>query len=101
MLAYRFKVIRMMDNETISGFNFKLCDIVNESFALMEKYLDIKSVRKTLRFLLERFAYKVAAIEEDRDLNTMSLKELMGLLQTFELNLKINKKEKSIAFQIE
>ena len=31
----------------------------------------------------------------------MSLKELMGSLQTFELNLKMNKKEKSIAFQAE
>ena len=31
--------------------------------------------------------------------NTMSLKELMGSLQTFELNLKMNKKEKSIDFQ--
>ena len=49
----------------------------------------------------ERFAYKVVAIEEARDLNTMSLKELMGSLQTFELNLKMNKKEKSIALQAE
>ena len=49
----------------------------------------------------ERFAYKVATIEEARDLNTMSLKKLMGLLQTFELNLKMNKKEKSITFQVE
>ena len=66
-----------------------------------KKYSDIKLVKKTLRSLPERFAYKVAAIEEARDLNTMSLKELMGSLQTFELNLKMNKKEKSIAFQDE
>ena len=51
--------------------------------------------------MLERFAYKVAAIEEARDLNIMSLKELMRSLQTFELNLKMNKKEKSIALQAE
>ena len=31
----------------------------------------------------------------------MRLDELMGLLQTFELNLKMNKKEKSIAFQVD
>ena len=91
----------MMENETISDFNSKLCDVANEAFALREKYSDIKLVRKTLRSLPERFAYKVAAIEEARDLNTMSLKELMGSLQTFELNLKMNKKEKSIAFQVE
>ena len=94
MLATRFEDLRMMENETISDFNSKLCDIANEGFALREKYSDIKLVRKTLRSLPERFAYKVAAIEEARDLNTMSLKELMGSLQTFELNLKMNKKKK-------
>ena len=91
----------MMENETINDFNSKLCDIANEAFAFGKKYSDIKLVRKTLRSLPERFAYKVAAIEEDCDLNTMSLKELMGSLQIFELNLKMNKKEKSIAFQAE
>ena len=75
----------MMENETISDFNSKLCDIANEAFALGEKYSDIKLVRKTLRSLPERFAYKVIAIEKARDLNTMSLKKLMGSLQTFEL----------------
>ena len=71
MLASRFEDLRMMENETISDFNSKLCDLANEAFALREKYLDIKLVRKTLRSLSERFAYKVAAIEEARDLNTM------------------------------
>ena len=98
MLATRFEELRMMENETISDFNSKLCDIANEAFAFEEKYSNIKLVRKTLRYLPEGFAYKVATIEEARDLNTMSLKELIGSLQTFELNLKMNKKEKSIAF---
>ena len=101
MLTTRFEDLRMMENETISDFNSKLCDIANEAFALGKKYSDIKLVRKILKSLPKRFAYKVAAIEETRDLNTMSLKELMGSLQTFELNLKMNKKEKSIALQAE
>ena len=79
MLATRFEDLRMMENKTISEFNSKLCDIANEAFALEEKYSDIKLVKKALRSLPERFAYKVEAIEA-RDLNTMSLKELMGSL---------------------
>ena len=90
-----------MENETINDFNSKLCDIENEAFTLRKKYSDIKLVRKTLRSLPERFAYKVAAIEEAHNLNTMTLKDLMGSLQTFELLLKMNKKEKSIVFQAE
>ena len=72
-----------------------------KSLHLGKKYLDITLVSKTLRSLSEKFAHKVAAIEEDRDLNTMSLKMLMGSLQTFELNLNMNKKENSIALQAE
>ena len=42
-----------------------------------------------------------SAIEEAKDVNTMRLDELMGSLQTLELNLKQNKNEKSIALQAE
>ena len=97
MLTSRFEDLKMIEHETISDFYSKLCDIANESFALEEKYLDTKLVKKTLRSLPERFAYKVIAIEEARDVSTMKLDELMGSLHTFELNLKQNKKEKSIS----
>ena len=96
MLAFRFEDLRMLEDETISDFNLKLCDIANEAFTLGEKYYETKLVRKTLRSLPERFAYKVDAIEEAKDVSTMQLDELMGSLQTFELNLNQNKKEKCI-----
>ena len=56
-------------------------------------------MRKTLRSLTERFAYKVTAIEEARDKSAMRLDELIGSLKTFGMNLKQNKKVKSIALQ--
>ena len=99
MLASKFEDLNMLEHETINDFNSKLCDIANEAFTFGEKYSDTKLVRKTLRSLPERFTYKVAAIEEACDVQNMRLDELMGSLQTFELNLKMNKKEKSIAFQ--
>ena len=34
LLATRFEKLRMLEDETISDFNSKLCDIANESFAL-------------------------------------------------------------------
>ena len=54
-----------------------------------------------MRSLPERFAYKVAAIEEAHDVQNMRLDELMGSFQTFELNLKMNKKDKNTTFQAE
>ena len=101
MLASKFEDLRMLDDESINDFNSKLCEIANEAFTLGEKYPEIKLVRKTLRSLPDRFAIKVAAIEEANDVNTMRLDELIRSLQTFELNLKQNKKKKSIAFRAE
>ena len=99
MLASKFEDLRMLEDETISDFNSKLCDITNEAFILGEKYSETKLVRKTLRSLPERFAYKVAAIEEAKDVSTMKLDELMGSFQTFELNLSQNKRRKTLMFE--
>ena len=99
ILTTRFEQLKMHEDECIANFNSKLCDIANESFALREKYLDAKLVRKTLRSLPERFAYKVAAIEEAKDVDSMKLDELMGSLHTFELKFKKDKKENGIAFR--
>ena len=104
ILTSRFENLGMKEDESISQFNSRLCDIANEAFALGEKYSEEKLVRKTLRSLPKRFAYKVTAIEEAKDVQNMKLEELMGSLRTFEMNLdeeRGDKKSKGIAFQAE
>ena len=98
ILTTKFEQLKMHEDKCIANFNSKLCDIANESFALGEKYSDAKLVRKTLRSLPERFAYKVAAIEEAKDVDSMKLDELMGSLRTFELKFKKDKKENGMDF---
>ena len=49
---------------------------------------------KTLRSLPKRFAYKVTAIEEAKDVTSMKLEELMGSLRTFEMNFEEEQGEK-------
>ena len=51
----------------------------NEAFALRQKYSKEKLKRKALRSLNKRFAYKVTAIEEAKDVQTMKLEELGSL----------------------
>ena len=46
MLVSRFEDLKMIESETISNFNSKLCDIANEAFTIGEKYSDTKLVRK-------------------------------------------------------
>ncbi|KAI3465123.1 hypothetical protein Pfo_021786 [Paulownia fortunei] len=101
MLASRFEDLRMLESESTTNFNGKLCDIASEVYAFGEKDMDIKLIRETLRSLLERFAYKVIAIEESHDITKMRLDELIGSLQTFQMNLKQNKREKEVALQVD
>ncbi|XP_057771161.1 uncharacterized protein LOC130990971 [Salvia miltiorrhiza] len=99
-LATRFEELKMDENETISIFHGKILAIADESFSLGEKISEEKLVRKVMRALPERFDYKIAAIDEARDVSDMKLEELIGSLRTFEMNLRSEKtgKGKSIVF---
>ncbi|XP_012840500.1 PREDICTED: uncharacterized protein LOC105960834 [Erythranthe guttata] len=101
MLATRFEDLRMEETETVRDFNSKLCDIANEAHGLGETYPEVKLVRKVLRSMPDRFAYKVTAIEEASDVDSLRLEDLIGNLQTFENKLNISRmdKERKIALQ--
>ena len=96
-LTTRFESFRMHDDESLSKFYTKLCDIANKSFVLGEKIPESTLVKKIMRSLPDRFSSKVIAKEEAKDLDSMKVDDLMGSLHTFEMTLKHRKKEKSIA----
>ena len=74
----------------------KLKDIVNLAFNLRETIPKRKIMRKVLRSLPERFHAKITAIEESKDIDKIPLTELVGNLQTYELELtRIGKSSKS------
>ena len=56
-------------------------------------------MKKILKSFLDRFQAKVTAIEENKEVDTNKVKELIGSLQTFKTTLKQRKKEKSIALK--
>ncbi|XP_058222995.1 uncharacterized protein LOC131332716 [Rhododendron vialii] len=103
MLTTRFEDLRMQEDETFDSFVTKLSDIVNSFHALGEPIPNLKVCRKVLRSLPERFRAKVVAIEESDKVDDILFEELVGKLQTFELN-HLSKKptlkpNKSIAFK--
>ena len=87
LLRAKFMNLRMSEEETINNINGRLCDIEIESFSLGEKISDERLVEKALRSLPLRFAYKETTIREAKDLKRMRRVELMGSLQTFEIEL--------------
>ena len=77
----------MEEDELFNEFYAKLKDIVNSAFNLGETIPKPKIARKVLRSLPERFHTKIMAIKESKDIDKISLIELVGNLQTYELGL--------------
>ena len=78
MLTTKFENIKMHENQTFSSFYFELSDVVNSSFNVGKPILDLKVVRKILRSLPKGFRPKVPAIEENKDIDSMRVDELVG-----------------------
>ena len=95
-LTTSFEEIKMEEDESFNEFYAKLKDIVNLAFNLGETIPELKIVRKVLKFLPKRFHAKITAIEESKDIDKISLTELVGNLLTYELGLtRIGKSRKS------
>ena len=98
-LTSKFESVRMSDNESFDEFYAKLIDIVNSIFNLGEIYDQPKIVRKILRSLTEDFRPKVTAITESKDMDSIPVDELVGSLQSYELDLPKTTKSKSMALK--
>ena len=99
MLATKFENIRLHENQTFSSFYSKLSDIVNSSFNLGEPIPNSKVVRKILRSFQERFRLKVTTTEESKDIDSMTVDELIGFIQTYEMTLPNTYKPKDFTFK--
>ena len=64
-----------------------------------EIYDQPKIVRKILRSLTENFRPKVTVITESKDVDSIPVDELVGSLQSYELNLPKTSKFKSMALK--
>ena len=89
----------MSDDESFDKFYAKLNDIVNSAYNLGEIYDQPKIVRKILRSLTENFRPKVTAITESKDVDSIPVDELVGFLQSYELDLPKTSKSKSMALK--
>ena len=89
----------MSDDESFDEFYAKLNDIVNSAYNLGEIYDQPKIIRKILRSLTEDFRPKVTAIIESKDVDSILVDELVGSLQSYELDLPKTGKSKSMALK--
>ena len=90
----------MSDDESFNEFYAKLNNIVNSAYNLGEIYDQLKIVRKILKSLTEDFRPKVTVITESKDVDSIPVDELVGSLQSNELDLPKTSKSKSIALKL-
>ena len=93
-LTSKFESIRMSDDESFNEFYARLNEIVNSTYNLGEIYDQPKIVRKILRSLIKNFRFKVTAITESKDVDSIPVDELVGSLQSYELDLPKTSKSK-------
>ena len=89
----------MFNDECFDEFYAKLNDIVNSIYNLGEIYDQPKNVRKILRSLTEDFRLKVTNITKSKDVYSITVDELVGSLQSYELDLPKINKSKSMALK--
>ncbi|KAG9446383.1 hypothetical protein H6P81_012511 [Aristolochia fimbriata] len=94
----------MHEDETILQYEVKIRDIANQAAALGDKIPENRLIRKVLGSLSSRFKVKMIAIEEHKNVDAMSMDELIGFLKTFEMNeeasgLYIGKKKTDVALK--
>ena len=103
LLMHDYELFKMKPTETISEMFTHFTDIINGLKNLDKIYSNRELVQKVLRSLSEKWDSKITVIQEAKDMNTLSLEELLGSLMIHELNVKRrseddgNKKKKTIA----
>ena len=97
----QYELFQMEQNESVYFMYTRFMDIVNTLGALRKTFSNSKKVKKINRSLPTEWRPKRTAIEKAKDLNTLSIDELISSLIFYEEDLAVEKgneekKKKSI-----
>ncbi|GKD50662.1 hypothetical protein Tco_1279638 [Tanacetum coccineum] len=88
LLVQRYEQFVISEDESINNAFARYNTIITSLKALDEGYSSKNYVRKFLRALHPKWRAKVPAIEESKDLTSLSLVELIGNLKVHEMIIK-------------
>ncbi|GKB07411.1 hypothetical protein Tco_0835695 [Tanacetum coccineum] len=88
LLVQQYEQFVISEDESIDSAFARFNTIITSLKALDEGYSSKNYVRKFLRALHPKWRAKVTAIEESKDLTSLSLDELIGNLKVYEMIIK-------------
>jgi len=100
MLVHQYELFKMKDDESNEEMYSRFQTLVSGLQCLKKSYVASDHMSKILRSLPARWRQKVTAIEEAKDLNTLSVEDLVSSLKVHEISFNEHesaKKSKSIA----
>jgi len=89
----KLELFEMDDLETVMDMYARFTHITNELKSLEKFFTTEELMLKILRFLPHSWEAKVTAIQEVKDMKKITLDELIGNLQTYELRRNSQQKE--------
>ncbi|XP_070003566.1 MAR-binding filament-like protein 1 [Nicotiana sylvestris] len=107
ILTTECKLFKMKDNESIQDMHTPFTFIINELHSLWEIFPRNKLVRKILNILPSSWESKVNAITKAKDLQELTIDELVGNLKIYEINKKKDnerrdsKRDKNLVLKID
>ncbi|XP_019189509.1 PREDICTED: uncharacterized protein LOC109183937 [Ipomoea nil] len=103
MVQTDFEDLKMKDDETIVDFHARVQELANRASILGEPITQKRLVKKILRSLPPRFRMKVTAIQEHDGWEKKMVQQLIGSLQTYEMEILGGRetKGKTVAFTVE
>ena len=99
ILVHQYELFKMKDDESIEEMYSRFHTLVSRLQILKKSYVASDHVSKILRSFPARWRPKVTAIEEAKDLNTLSVEDLVSSLKVHKMSLnehESSKKNKSI-----
>ena len=83
----KFENLKMDDQESITNFHGRIRDIANQAERLDKPISEESLVLKVMRALPDKYKMDVKAIQHSHNVSNLKLDEMMGILETVELDL--------------